>query len=113
MDKSKEDAIERLKKEVKFFNDERDWSQFHTPSNIAKSISIEANELLECFQWSDTDYSLDSVKEELADVIIYCITMSNVLDLDINSIVEEKIKINREKYPVDKAKGNSKKYNEL
>ena len=107
------DTIEKLKKEVKNFNDERDWSQFHSPSNIAKSISIEANELLECFQWSDTDYSLDSVKEELADVIIYCITMSNVLDLDINSIVEDKIKINRAKYPVDKAKGNSKKYNEL
>ena len=63
------DRLEELSKRIDKFNKDRDWDQFHTPSNLAKSISIEANELLECFQWSDTNYNLDDVKEELADVM--------------------------------------------
>ena len=94
---------------VNFIND-RDWDQFHSPSNLAKSISIEAGELLECFQWSDNDYDLEDVKDELADVLIYCIDLSNKLNLDIDDIIMRKMKKNKEKYPVDKAKGKSCKY---
>ena len=77
------DKLEVLSKEIKNFVDERDWNQFHSPANLSKSISIEANELLECFQWDETNYNLDDVKEELADVINYCIQMAQVLNLDI------------------------------
>ena len=98
--------------EIKKFNEERNWDQFHTPSNIAKSISIEANELLECFQWSDTDYNVDKVKEELADVVNYCIVMSQVMDLDLEKIVLDKLELNKKKYPVEKAYNSSKKYTE-
>ena len=105
----KKSTIERIIK----FNADRDWDQFHSPANLAKSISIEANELLECFQWSDGDYKLQNVKEELADVIVYCIDMLNKLGLDADEIVNEKMDKNELKYPVSKAKGNAKKYNEL
>ena len=81
--------------------------------NLAKSISIEANELLECFQWNDTDYDLDAVKEELADVMNYCIQMSQVLNLDIIDIMNDKMDKTEKKYPVEKAKGVSTKYNKL
>lgn len=100
-------------KRIMEFTKDRDWNQFHTPSNLAKSISIEANELLECFQWSDTNYNINHVKEELADVIVYCVDMLNVLELDADTIVNEKLCKNEEKYPIDKAKGNSKKYTEF
>ena len=98
--------------EIRKFNKEREWEDFHTPENLAKSISIEAGELLECFQWNN-DYNKQNVCEELADVINYCILMADVLDVDLEEIVLSKLEKNKEKYPVDKAKGNSKKYTEL
>ena len=79
---------------------------------MAKSISIEANELLECFQWSDTDYDLELVKEELADVLIYCQDMLDKPGVDIDEIVNDKMRKNEAKYPVDRAKGSAKKYSE-
>ena len=87
--------------------------KFHSPSNLAKSISIEANELLECFQWNDTEFDLEAVKEELADVMNYCIQMSQVLNVDIIDIINAKMDKTEKKYPVDKAKGVSTKYNKL
>ncbi len=98
--------------EIRKFNKEREWEVFHTPENLAKSISIEAGELLECFQWNN-DYNKQNVCEELADVINYCILMADALDVDLEEIVLKKLEKNKEKYPVDKAKGNSKKYTEL
>ena len=89
------------------------WDQFHSPSNLAKSIAIEAAELLECFQWSDTDYNLEHVKEELADVIVYCQDMLDRLGLDADEIVNAKMDKNEAKYPVEKAKGSNKKYTEF
>ena len=105
----RQQTIERIRK----FTEDRDWDQFHSPSNLAKSISIEANELLECFQWSDTDYNIDEVKEELADVLVYCRNMLDKLGLDEDEIVNAKMSKNEAKYPVEKAKGSSKKYNQL
>ena len=107
------DSLEILKQEIDQFNKDRDWDQFHSPANLAKSISIEANELLECFQWDENNYNIDEVKEELADVLNYCIQMSNKLGLDIKEIIESKLAITAKKYPVDKAKGKSTKYNRL
>jgi NTP pyrophosphatase (non-canonical NTP hydrolase) len=105
--------LDQLKERIQKFNDDRDWNKFHTPSNLAKSISIEANELLECFQWNDTDYNLDDVKEELADVMNYCIQMSQVLNLDLIDIINKKMDKTEKKYPVEKAKGVSTKYTKL
>ncbi len=100
--------IEKLRK----FNEDRDWDQFHSSDNLAKSISIEAGELLECFQWSQ-NYELESVKEELADVMIYCVMLADKLGLDPLEVIREKISVNEKKYPVEKAWGSSKKYTEL
>jgi NTP pyrophosphatase (non-canonical NTP hydrolase) len=105
----KKETIERIRK----FTSDRDWDQFHTPSNLAKSISIEAAELLECFQWSDTEYDLEHVLEELADVLVYCQDLADKLGVDVDEIVNKKMTKNELKYPVDKAKGNSTKYNKL
>ena len=105
----KQETIDRIRK----FTSDRDWDQFHSPANLAKSISIEANELLECFQWSDTDYDLAHVKEELADVIIYCQDMLDKLNLDVDEIVNDKMTKNEKKYPVEKAFGSNAKYTEL
>lgn len=107
------DRLEQLKQRIDKFNKDRDWDQFHTPSNLSKSISIEANELLECFQWSDTNYNIEEVKEELADVMNYCIQMSLVLNVDIIDIMNDKMDKTELKYPVDKARGVSTKYNKL
>ena len=104
-----EQTINRIRQ----FVADRDWGQYHTPVNLAKSISIEANELLECFQWSDTDYDLQHVKEELADVLVYCHDLLDVLGLDEDEIVNMKMDMNEKKYPADKARGNNKKYTEL
>lgn len=104
--------MEELKSEIIKFQKERDWKKFHTPENLAKSISIEAAELLEHFQWGE-EYNLNEVADELADVLNYCILMADALDLDIKEIVLNKIEKNAIKYPVDKARGNSKKYMEL
>lgn len=102
-------TIERIRK----FTEDRDWDQFHSPANLAKSISIEANELLECFQWDEEHYDLDHVKEELADVIVYCQDMLDKLGLDVDEIVNAKMTKNEAKYPVEKAKGRYNKYSEL
>ena len=104
-----EQTINRIRK----FTADRDWDQFHTPANLAKSISIEANELLECFQWTDNDYDLQPVKEELADVMVYCQNLADKLGVDPDEIINKKMDQNEAKYPVEKAKGNSAKYNEL
>ena len=98
---------------IRKFTEDRDWDKFHSPSNLAKSISIEANELLECFQWSDTDYNIQRVKEELADVLVYCRNMLDKLGLDEDEIVNMKMDQNEAKYPVDKSKGKSAKYSDL
>ena len=104
-------------KQVLKFRDDRDWKQFHNPKDLAISISLEAAELLEVFQWSGTDVSndgkQDKIKEELADVINYCILMADACNLDLDEIVQAKVKRNSEKYPVDKAKGSNKKYTDL
>ena len=98
---------------IKQFTEDRDWDQFHTPVNLAKSISIEASELLECFQWSDTDFNREHVCEELADVMNYCIQMADKLDVDLDRIINDKIDQNEKKYPVEAAKGSAAKYTEL
>ena len=103
------ETMERIKK----FRDDRDWQQFHTPSNLAKAISIESGELLEEFLWDNDNFNLQNVKEELADVMIYCIHMANVLDVNIEDIINMKMDKNEIKYPVEKAKGKSTKYTEL
>lgn len=107
------DTLQELQQEIDKFANDRDWTQFHTPANLAKSISIEANELLECFQWNDTEYSAAAVEEELADVFNYCIRMASILNLDIREIVMRKIEKNSKKYPIEKAKGTSVKYDKL
>ena len=98
---------------IRQFTKDRDWSQFHSPANLAKSISIEANELLECFQWDEENYDREHVIEELADVIVYCQDMLDVLELDVDQIVNDKMEMNEKKYPVEKAKGNAKKWTEF
>jgi NTP pyrophosphatase (non-canonical NTP hydrolase) len=103
------ETIERIRR----FTEDRDWDQFHSPANLAKSIVIEAAELLECFQWSDTDFDIQQVKEELADVIVYVQDMLDKLGLDADEIVNMKMDQNEAKYPVEKAKGRSDKYNKL
>ena len=102
-------TIERIRR----FSEERDWDQFHTPENLAKSIVIEAAELLECFQWKGEDFDLQHVKEELADVMVYTQNMLDQLGLDADEIINMKMDQNEKKYPVEKAKGNAAKYNEL
>ena len=102
-------TIDRIRK----FREDRDWDQFHSPANLAKSIVIEASELLECFQWSDTEYNIQSVKEELADVIVYVQDMLDKLNLDPDEIVNSKMDQNEKKYPIEKARGNSKKYTQF
>ncbi len=99
------------------FRDDRDWKQFHNPKDLALSISIEAAELLEVFQWSGDDLycssKKDRIKEELADVLNYSILLADVCGFDLDEIVQEKVRINENRYPVNKAKGSSKKYTEL
>lgn len=99
------------------FRDDRNWKQFHNPKDLAISISLEAAELLEVFQWSAEDVQCgdkkDKIKEELADVLSYCILMADVCQLDLDEIICEKMKHNNEKYPVEKASGSKEKYTEL
>lgn len=104
----KQETIERIRK----FTEDR-WDQFHSPANIAKSIVIEAAELLECFQWSDEEYDLQHVKEELADVMVYSQNLLDKLGLDVDEIVNMKMTMNEAKYPVEKAKGKTDKYDQL
>ena len=105
--------MEELLKFIQNFNNERDWSQFHTPNNLAKSIVLEANELLEHFQFSKQFDDKQQAIEELADILAYCLDLCISLDVDPIEIIYAKYKKNDLKYPVDKAKGNHKKYNEL
>ena len=100
-------------KRIRKFSEDRDWDQFHSPANLAKSISIEANELLECFQWDEEHYDIEEVKEELADVLVYCRNMLDKLNLDEDEIVNAKMAKNEAKYPVEKSKGKADKYNKL
>ena len=103
--------------EVLKFRDDRNWKQFHNPKDLAISINLEAAELLEVFQWSADDLAcdgkLEKIKEELADVLSYCILMADACGLDMDEIVSEKMKRNSEKYPVEKAFGSKEKYTEL
>lgn len=91
---------------------ERDWAQFHTPENLAKSVAIEAGELLECFQWS-AEPDPKRVQEELADVLTYCLLLAKRIGVDPDQIVLDKLEITKKKYPVEKARGSSKKYDQL
>lgn len=102
-----------IKEKLRAFNKERDWDQFHSPENLAKSIAIESGELLECFQWDGKNYSLEDVKGELADVLTYCYMLADKLNLDPITIMEEKLAITKKKYPVEKSKGKSTKYDKL
>ena len=94
------------------FAEERDWEQFHTPENLAKSVVIEAGELLECFQWDNT-YDKAALADEIADVMNYCIMLADKTGIDMKENLLRKIKHNGEKYPVEKAKGSSAKYDRL
>ena len=99
------------------FRDDRNWKQFHNPKDLAISISLEAAELLEVFQWSADDVicaeKMDKIREELADVVNYCVLMADACGLDLDEIVQAKIQKNNEKYPVEKAYGSKEKYTEL
>lgn len=105
----KQETIDRIRK----FSEDRDWDQFHSPANLAKSIVIEAAELLECFQWSDDGYDLQQIREELADVMVYCQNLLDKLALDADEIVNMKMDQNEAKYPVEKARGIAAKYDKL
>ena len=108
---------EETRKMILKFRDDRDWKQFHNPKDLAISISLEAAELLEVFQWSGEDISMagkeEKIKEELADVINYCVLMADACNLDIDEIVQAKVRANDKKYPVERAKGKSDKYSKL
>ena len=104
--------MKKLISKIKQFNEERDWDQFHSPENLAKSISIEAGELLECFQWS-SNYDIEEVKSELADIINYSLLLADKLEVDPEKIVLDKMAITAKKYPVSKSKGVSTKYTKL
>lgn len=105
----KKETLERIRK----FTEDRDWDQFHSPANLAKSISIEANELLECFQWDEVNFDLAAVKEELADVLVYCYDMLDKLKLDEDEIINDKMTKNEAKYPIEKSRGKADKYTKL
>jgi dCTP diphosphatase len=107
------DSFLEEKAKIERFVKERDWDQFHSPANLAKSISIESGELLECFQWDEKTYDKQAVQEELADVLIYCFQMGIAMDFDLKKIIEDKMAKNAIKYPVSKAKGNATKYTKL
>jgi NTP pyrophosphatase (non-canonical NTP hydrolase) len=106
--------IEEIINSLLNFRNERDWEQFHNPKDLAIAISVEANELLELFLWKQPgEADKEKIKEELADVFVFAFLLAERQGLDVKEIVLQKIKANAEKYPVDKAKGTAKKYNEL
>lgn len=106
--------MDKVMQRLRQFRDDRDWKQFHNPKDLAMALSIEANELLEAFLWKTSDAAdTEKVKEELADVLAYALLISDAYGFDIQEIVLDKIERNEAKYPVDKAKGNAKKYTEL
>lgn len=104
--------MNEIKDKLRVFNKERDWDQFHSPENLAKSIAIESGELLECFQWGN-DYDLHEVSDEIADVAMYCIMIADKVGIDLKKEMLRKLSENEAKYPVDKCKGSSKKYDKL
>lgn len=104
--------MEELTKKIRKFAEDRDWLQFNTPDNLAKSIAIESGELLECFQWNN-DYDKDELKYEIADVMNYCILLCYQIGVDPKQIILEKLDISAKKYPIEKVKGVSTKYNKL
>ena len=109
--------MNQLIQKVVKFRDSRNWKQFHNPKDLAISLSIEASELLENFQWKTSDESVavnfQKIQDELADVLIYALLLSNELNVNLEQAVIDKIKKNGEKYPIEKAYGSNKKYNEL
>ena len=105
----KEETLQRIRK----FTSDRDWDQFHSPANLAKSIVIEAAELLECFQWDEEQYDLEAVREELADVLVYSQNLLDKLGFDADEIINAKMAKNEAKYPIEKAKGKNTKYDKL
>jgi dCTP diphosphatase len=112
--------FDKLKLRLREFADARDWNQFHTPKNLSMALTIEAAEILEHFQWLTEEQSknlskdkLGEVETELADTLLYLIRLADKLDIDLLKAAESKIKLNEQKYPVDKAKGNAKKYTEF
>jgi len=112
--------IEKIKDFQRQFAKERDWEQFHNPKNLSMALTVEASELLEIFQWLTADQSStldeknkEKVSEELADITYYILRLADTLDIDLEDAVWKKMKKNAEKYPVEKAKGNAKKYTEL
>jgi NTP pyrophosphatase (non-canonical NTP hydrolase) len=106
--------IKKITEQLIAFRDERDWAQFHNPKDLAVALNIEAGELLEAFLWKNAeDADIEKVKEELADVIAYALLLADKYKFDVVDIVTAKIIENGKKYPVDKAKGTAKKYNEL
>ncbi len=107
------EKLDALLARIDKFSKDRDWDQFHSPANLAKSISIEGGELLECFQWNDDKYDINDVKEEVADVMNYCLQLCLSLNLDPIDIINEKMDKNEKKYPIEKAKGVSTKYDKL
>ena len=106
------ERLEELKQRIDKFNKDRDWDQFHSPVNLVKSISIEAAELLECYQWND-NADIEAVKEELADVMVYSQNLLDKLGLDADEIINMKMTMNEAKYPVEKSKGSAVKYDKL
>lgn len=106
--------IEEITQELLKFRNERDWEQFHNPKDLALAINVEASELLELFLWKNSESAnTEKIKEELADVFAYAFLLAEKYKLDVKEIVLEKIVKNGEKYPVEKAKGTAKKYDEL
>jgi NTP pyrophosphatase (non-canonical NTP hydrolase) len=106
--------LDNIKQALINFRNQRDWEQFHNPKDLALAISIEAGELLETFLWKNyEDANVEKVKEELADIFAFSILLADKYDLDIPQIIMDKIKKNEEKYPINKAKGTAKKYDEL
>ena len=103
--------MKELTERLRAFRDERDWAQFHTPENLAKSIAIESGELLEHFQW-DSSFDLQEVSDELADVMCYCMLMADRLGIDLEQAINGKIDKNIAKYPADMVRGSSRKYTE-
>lgn len=106
------DKYEKLRAKVQKFTDDRDWDQFHSPENLAKSVVIEAAELLECFQWDD-DYDLEALSDEMADVFVYLIGLADKVGVDLFDIADKKMDKNALKYPVEKARGSNVKYDKL
>lgn len=104
-------------KKILKFRDDRDWKQFHNSKDLAISLSLEASELLENFQWKSSEdaieKNLENIKDELADVFIYSILLADQMDLDIEEVIQNKLEKNKRKYPVEKSFGSNKKYNEL